>query len=239
MTREPVSPIPSPNIWNDPQVYELESQAFDRAGVVERAMSAHRSLAGARVLDLGCGSGFHLSRWRELGAAGVLGVEPHPPLLELARDRLAGLTEAARDRIAVLSGSAEDLPLPDRSIDVMHARWAYFFGSGCEPGLAELDRVMAPGGLACVIDNDLTVASTFGRWFTAAYPAYDADATERFFRRHGWQRESLLTGWEFERREDLDAVVRIELPPAAAEHALSDHEGTTVDYAVVLRTRRF
>lgn len=232
-------PIPSPNIWNDPQVYELENQAFDRARGLERAMGAHRPLAGARVLDLGCGSGFHLPRWAELGAASVLGVEPHRALVGLAQERLAGLAEADRKRVAVLAGGAEALPLPDHTIDIMHARWAYFFGSGCEPGLVELDRVMAPGGVACVIDNDLSVPSTFGRWFTAAYPAYDADATERFFRRHGWQREAISTAWEFERRADLEAVVRIELPPEAAGRLLAEHHGTVVDYAVVLRTRRF
>ena len=41
-------------------------------------------------------------------------------------------------------------PLPDASVDVVHARWAYFFGPGCEPGLAELDRVVRRGGTALV-----------------------------------------------------------------------------------------
>ena len=54
----------------------------------------------------------------------------------------------------------------------MHARWAYFFGPGCEPGLAELDRVMRPGSRAFVIDNDPT-RSTFGDWFRRGYPQVD------------------------------------------------------------------
>ena len=45
---------------------------------------------------------------------------------------------------------AEALPVPDASVDVVHARWAYFFGPGCEPGLAELDRVVRRGGTAIV-----------------------------------------------------------------------------------------
>jgi len=232
-------PIPSPNIWNDPEIYEIENTALDRPRRIEAALAAHRPVDGARVLDLGCGSGFHLQRWAELGAARVVGAEPHPPLTALARARVETLPAAARARISVVAAGAEALPLPDGSIDVMHARWAYFFGSGCEPGLAELERVMAPGGLACVVDNDLTVRSTFGDWFVAAYPAYDPAATERFWRRQGWARESLLVTWEFERRADLEAVVRIEFPPVAAERILAAHPTPTADYAVVLRTRRF
>ena len=40
--------------------------------------------------------------------------------------------------VAVRVGAAQALPLPDASVDVAAARWAYFFGPGCEPGLAEL-----------------------------------------------------------------------------------------------------
>ncbi|MFN2319405.1 MAG: class I SAM-dependent methyltransferase [Dermatophilaceae bacterium] len=233
------TPIPSPNIWNDPEIYETENLAVDREARIEAAMTAHRPLQGARVLDLGCGSGFHLERWVRLGAAAVFGAEPHPPLVALARDRVARLGRQEQERITVVQAGAEDLPLPDAGIDVMHARWAYFFGSGCEPGLTELDRVMAPGGLACIVDNDLTVSSTFGDWFVAAYPAYDPEATERFWRRQGWQRETVRVTWEFERRPDLEAVVRIEFPPATAQRVLAEHPSLTVDHAVVLRTRRY
>lgn len=232
-------PIPSPNIWNDPEIYEMENAAVDREWRIEAAMAAHRSFSGARVLDLGCGSGFHLERWVRLGACGVTGVEPHAPLVERARARVAALPAPVRARMTVVAAGAEALPVPDASIDIVHARWAYFFGSGCEPGLAELDRVVAPDGLACVIDNDLTVPSTFGGWFAAAYPAYDPDATERFWRRQGWQRETVSVTWEFARRAELEAVVRIEFPPTAADRILAEHEHLTVDYAVVLRTRRY
>jgi ubiquinone/menaquinone biosynthesis C-methylase UbiE len=232
-------PIPSPNIWDDPQTYEIENAAFDRARSIEAAMAAHRSFVGARVLDLGCGTGFHLQRWADLGAASVVGAEPHRPLTALARARLDELPPSTRERISVVAAGAADLPFRDGSIDLMHARWAYFFGSGCEPGLAELDRVMSPGGLACVIDNDLTTGSTVGDWFAAAYPAYDPDATERFWSRQGWERRSVHVSWQFERRTDLEAVVRIEFPPAAAERILAAHPELTTDYAVVLRTRRY
>ena len=111
----------------------------------------------------------------------MVGVEPHLPLVARARRRVCGEGSAAR----VVAGDAEALPLGDDSIDVVHARWAYFFGAGCEPGLAEVERVLRPGGIACVVDNDAT-RSTFGSWFRRAYPAYDSVAVQRFWDRQGF-----------------------------------------------------
>jgi SAM-dependent methyltransferase len=225
--------IRSPNIWDAPDTYELENRASDRAGVIDATLAALHPLSGAVLLDVGCGTGFHLPRFAERGAR-VLGVEPHLPLVARAGDRLRATGSPAR----VVAGDAEALPVVDGSVDVVHARWAYFFGPGCEPGLRELERVVRPGGIAAVVDNDAT-RSTFGSWFVRAYPAYDPVAVQRFWDRQGFTTERLTIHWTFERREDLEAVVRIELPRAAADAVLPGHEGLTVDYAVALHWRRY
>ncbi|HET7475496.1 MAG TPA: class I SAM-dependent methyltransferase [Dermatophilaceae bacterium] len=227
-----LEPIPSPNIWADPAAYELENLGADPDGRIEQAMAAVHDWAGGHLLDIGCGSGFHLPLFARR-AAQVTGVEPHPPLAALARARVAGL-----EHVRVLLAPAQALPLPEHSVDVAHARWAYFFGPGCEPGLAELERVMRPGGTAFVVDNDAT-RSTFGRWFRRAHPGYDPLAVERFWRRHGWQRERLDIRWSLRCREDFAAVVRIEFAGPAAEAILAEHPGTNVDYAVNLWWRQF
>ena len=226
--------IRSPNIWDSPDVYELENLAADRAGVIDTTIDALHPLRGADVLDIGCGTGFHLPRFAARGAR-VVGVEPHLPLVHRARQRLAAQGEQPA---SVLAGDAEALPVANATIDVAHARWAYFFGAGCEPGLAELARVLRPGGIAVVVDNDVT-RSTFGAWFRRAYPAYDPVAVQRFWNRQGFTTEHLTIQWTFERRDDLEAVARIELPPATADEVLAAHDGLTVDYAVALRWRRF
>jgi SAM-dependent methyltransferase len=185
------------------------------------------------VLDLGCGTGFHLP-WFAERAAEVVGVEPHPDLLALARRRTRALPS-----VTCLAGTAQQVPLPDRSVDVVHARWAYFFGPGCEPGLAELDRVVRRGGVALVVDNDGS-RSTFGAWFRRGYPHLPSPTEiERFWVTRGWTRTPVDMGWRFGSRADLEAVVRIEFPPAIAEEVLRHHEGVEVDYAVNVWSRGF
>ena len=230
----PSGVIPSPNIWGHPEVYELENRGCDRERVIELALATLRPLAGADVVDVGCGSGYHLPILHAYGAR-VVGVEPHPPLLALARRRLASL---GLDTITVHHAGAAALPLPTASVDLVHARWAYFFGPGCEPGLAEVARVLRPGGLAAFVDIDAT-RSTFGRWFRQSHPGYDPAAVERFWAGQGFARRPLTIRWSHERREDLEAVVRLELPPQAADRALAEHPGTSVDYAINLWHRTY
>ena len=224
---------PSPNIWQNPAVYEIENRGADRDGVLWQAMRERVDWAGRDVLDVGCGTGFHLPVFAE-SARTVTGVEPHEPLAAIARRRVRRLP-----CVTVLTGSAASLPLPDASVDVVHARWAYFFGPGSEPGLAELDRVVRRGGTAFVIDNDAE-RSTFGGWFRRGFPEVDPRAVERFWSVHGWSRERLEVGWTFDSRTDFEAVVRIELPTAVAEEVLVEHpDSTGVDYAVNLWWRRY
>jgi ubiquinone/menaquinone biosynthesis C-methylase UbiE len=199
-------------------------------------MAAQVSWEGRVVLDLGCGTGFHLPAFAATASA-VVGVEPHPDLLALARRRTRAL-----DRVTLLPGTAQAVPLPDASVDVVHARWAYFFGPGCEPGLAELDRVVRRGGTALVIDNDAS-RSTFGAWFRRGYPHLPPPAeVERFFATRGWTRTPVDMGWRFASRADLEAVVRIELDGPTADAVLREHDaahGLDVDYAVNLWWKTF
>lgn len=232
MTGLPRGAIRSANIWEHPATYELENRAVDPDGLIEQAMASVADWSGLDVLDLGCGSGFHLPRFAAT-AARVYGVEPHPALLRLAARRTRSL-----EQVRLLAGTAQAVPLPDASVDIAHARWAYFFGPGCEPGLRELARVVRRGGTAFVVDNDAT-RSTFGAWFRRGYPMVDPSAVERFWSAHGWTRVPLDVEWRFEERADLEAVVRIELRPEVADAVLAEHSGTTVDYAVNLWWRHF
>lgn len=225
--------IASPNIWQHTATYEVENHAVDPDGRLWAALQERAPWEGRVVLDLGCGTGFHLPGFAAT-AGRVLGVEPHPDLLALAARRTRAL-----ENVTVLPGTAQAIPLPDASVDVVHVRWAYFFGPGCEPGLAELDRVVRRGGTALVIDNDGS-RSTFGAWFRRGYPQLPAPAEiEHFWTSRGWTRTPVDMGWRFATRSDLEAVVRIEFAAASAAAFLAEHDGLEVDYAANLWSKDF
>ncbi len=104
-------------------------------------------LDGARVADIGCGDGALTRLMTRLGAR-VTGIEPSEG--QLVRARAA---EPAGNE-DYLQGVAEDLPLPDASLDV-----AVFFNSlhhvpvaHQAQALREAARALKPGGRLCVIE---------------------------------------------------------------------------------------
>lgn len=211
--------LPSPNIWHSPDVYELENQAQDVDGAVFAALP---DWTGLDVVDVGCGAGFHLPLFAER-ARSVVGVEPHPPLVELARRRTRDIST-----VTVLAGSAEALPCPDASADVVHARTAYFFGPGCGPGIADAMRVLRPGGVLVVVDLDAT-AHPYGRWMRRDLPHYRPDLVERFFDAAGFDCRRIDTRWEFTDRHTMAQVIGIEFSPRIARRALHETVGLGLD----------
>jgi len=226
-----VSPLPdfrpAPNQGARPELYELENQAIDPDGLVLAAMRALAPWAGKTLVDLGCGSGYWLPGYAA-EAGTVIGIEPDPALLPLA---------AARDRRArVLPGSAEHLPLGDASVDVVHARFAYFWPPGCAAGLAEVLRVLRPGGTLVVVDNDQRAGEFAGLLRAAANTALgQADVTDAWWAARGACRTEVMSGWQFSTRSDFEAVLRLEFPADVAGAWLADHpDALGLSYGYVL-----
>jgi len=210
---------PAPNQGGNIELYEVENRALDPDGFLLAAMRTRAPWAGRTLLDLGCGSGYWLSGYAD-EAAEVIGVEPDPRLLPLA---------AGRDpRARVLHGSAEHIPLPDQSVDVAHARFAYFFPPGCDAGLAEVMRVLRPGGALVVIGNDLR-AGEFAELLRAAEGALKrggGEETDAWWAARGADRTTVRSRWRFTSRADFEAVLRMEFPVKVADPWLAAHPGT-------------
>ncbi|MFL5906772.1 MAG: class I SAM-dependent methyltransferase, partial [Solirubrobacterales bacterium] len=94
---------------------------------------------GARLLDLGCGTGHQMAELRGRGFE-VTGVDGSPEMLEHAR---------ANNPDAELHGAdVEDLPLEDRSFDYILCIEVLRYLRNPERCVAEMARVLRPGGVA-------------------------------------------------------------------------------------------
>jgi SAM-dependent methyltransferase len=108
-------------------------------------------VAGRRILDAGCGAGPLLAALRDRGAL-VTGFDKSAEMLELARRRLG---DDADLRVADL-GSA--LPFPDNTFDDVAASLVLHYLEDWGPALAELRRVLKPGGRLIVsVDHPFAV----------------------------------------------------------------------------------
>ncbi len=210
-----------------PDVYELENGAADPDGLVLAAMRSAAPWAGRTLVDLGCGSGYWLAGYAgEAGA--VIGVEPDPGLLRLAARR--------EPRVTVLAGSAEHVPLEDATVDVVHARFAYFWPPGCAAGLTEVLRVLRPGGTLVVVDNDQRRGGFAELLRAAANTAQgQPDVTDAWWAARDARRVEVMSHWQFESRADLEAVLRLEFPGQVAGAWLASHpDARSLSYGYVL-----
>ena len=97
---------------------------------------------GARVLDVGCGSGDLLAHVGALGLS-TAGIDPAPGMVEEARRRAPGGD--------VRRGVADDLPWPDATFDLVTAVNALHLADDPDEALAEAVRVTVPGGHVAVV----------------------------------------------------------------------------------------
>lgn len=106
---------------------------------------------GERVLDVGSGPGYLLASVTDaVGATGAAhGLDPSAPMNALATARTAGKPWAHVDE-----GDAVALPYPDGSFDAAVVTQVYEYVADLPRALAELARVLRPGGRALVLDTD-------------------------------------------------------------------------------------
>jgi SAM-dependent methyltransferase len=117
---------------------------------------------GLTALDVGCGSGVLTEELaHRLGAENVAGIDPSP------------LVEACAARVPeadVRRGEAEALPWPDDSFDAALAQLVIHFLDDPATGIAEMGRVVRPGGTVAACSWDfphMTMLRTF--WESARH----------------------------------------------------------------------
>jgi ubiquinone/menaquinone biosynthesis C-methylase UbiE len=101
---------------------------------------------GMAVLDVGCGQGIDVARYAQAGAD-VTGVDLTPRHVELARAHTRALGLGAR----IEEGDAERLPFADATFDRVSSNGVLHHTPDMPAALAEIRRVLRPGGEARVI----------------------------------------------------------------------------------------
>lgn len=108
---------------------------------------------GVDVVDVGCGVGaIALDVAARVAPGRVLGVDADAEQIETAR---ASAAERGAANASFEVGSVYELPLADASVDVVYANAVLFYVPDRPRALAELRRVLKPGGLAAVVDDYL------------------------------------------------------------------------------------
>lgn len=119
--------------------YEETATALEP--VAETIVKRAAVRAGERALDLGCGTGNAALELSRAGAE-VVAVEPSARLAEVARERATaeGLS------VDVRQGEAAAIPLDDASVELIVSVFAVIFAPDEAAAMAEMKRVLAPGG---------------------------------------------------------------------------------------------
>jgi SAM-dependent methyltransferase len=146
---EPTPAAPGPREWSarTPAWLEwVDAPAGWSEALSEALLQAAEIAPEQRVLDLACGVGEPALRVaRTPPGAVVVGVDWAPAMLDAARRR------AGAKRLSVCAGRLESLPFRDGSFDRVVCRFGIEYAQPPAVALAEVLRVLRPGGRAAVM----------------------------------------------------------------------------------------
>jgi arsenite methyltransferase len=143
------------------RLYSEEELSQVPAGAIEWALGVGNPVRyaflrpGETVLDVGSGGGIDsiLAAHRVSQVGQVIGLDILEDMCERAR------RHAAEARVAgwatFVKGQMEDIPLPDHSVDVVISNGVLNLSARKSRALAEIFRVLRPGGRFCVADLTL------------------------------------------------------------------------------------
>ncbi|HET9208341.1 MAG TPA: methyltransferase domain-containing protein [Burkholderiaceae bacterium] len=121
--------------------------------VIRFGVEALQLHEGSAVLDVGCGHGASLPLLAQaVGASGrVAGIDASAAMVAAAQRRVAALGLAAEVR----HGDAHELPFDDGVFDAARIDRVLMFLRDPRKALAEVKRVVRPGGRICVAEGDV------------------------------------------------------------------------------------
>jgi SAM-dependent methyltransferase len=137
-----------------------------RSGYPQEAVDWLDLRAGRTVVDLAAGTG-KFTRLLVPTGARVIAVEP-----------VAEMRALIRGPVEVLDGTAEAMPLQDSSVDVVTVAQAFHWFDP-EPALAEIRRVLRPGGTLALVWNRRIDEDPLNKAIREITEPYRGDAPDR------------------------------------------------------------
>jgi ubiquinone/menaquinone biosynthesis C-methylase UbiE len=150
-------------------VYDQFLWLGERRGMRRRRANLLRGATG-RTLEIGAGTGLNLPHY-PAEVDELLLTEPSAPMAEALRRRAARTDRPA----TVLSASAEDLPVPNASVDTVVSTLVLCTVPDTAAALAEVARVLRPGGrfLFCEhVLSDSEVLAGVQQWLARPWAAF-------------------------------------------------------------------
>lgn len=133
--------------------------------LVARKLRDSTGSTGARILDVACGTGDLSLTLSETTGAWVIGTDFCRPMLEIAARKTAN----RKPDIPWIEGDALRLPFRDCSFDAVTIAFGLRNLSDVERGLAELLRVLKPGGHVAVLEFSKPVIPGFRLLFNVYF----------------------------------------------------------------------
>jgi ubiquinone/menaquinone biosynthesis C-methylase UbiE len=137
----------------DAVVYDALSRLV--AGSLFRRIAAEVAAVapdGARVLEVGCGPGRLSIRLAGQHGLDVTGLDLDPAMIQRARANADRAGNGDQRRPSFLVGDVAALAFPDGSFDMVVSTLSLHHWADPAAGLAEIGRVLRPGGRALVWD---------------------------------------------------------------------------------------
>ncbi len=137
--------------YSEGELARVPASATDAALGVANHLRHARLEPGQVVLDVGCGAGIDsILAAHRVGPTGrVLALDFLPEMLERTA---AAAREAGLENVETVEGEMEAIPLADASVDVVISNGVLNLSPRKARALAELRRVLRPGGELCVAD---------------------------------------------------------------------------------------
>lgn len=154
------------NKYDDKIFYEKYSQmnrskeGLSGAGEWETLKGMLPDFKGKRMLDLGCGYGWHSIYAMENGASSVVGIDISQNMLKVAKEK------THFSEVEYICGAIEDIDLKEESFDIVLSSLAFHYIKDYKELIEKINKVLKPNGILI---------------FTVEHPVFTAYGTQDWY----------------------------------------------------------